>query len=146
MWKGKMQSLVLTSTELEKSSSFITVDEGKNVKQLRILSFNSIFFIFTGIKRQDSLVTWSSYSLFISKYSYPSSSRKSSGEENLSSSSNSHRFSFIWNAWHLHLSRKHFTWQSYALDSVWFLKLCPFIPRFFIAISPLLRVLSSHLL
>ena len=89
-----MQSLVLTSTELEKSSSFITVDEGKNVKQLRILSFNSIFFIFTGIKRQDSLVTWSSYSLFISKYSYPSSSRKSSGEENLSSSSNSHRFCY----------------------------------------------------
>ena len=73
---------------------------------------NSIYFILTGIKRKDSLVTWSTYSLFISKYSYPSSSRKSSGEENLSSSSNSHRFCFIWNAWHLRLSRKHFTWQS----------------------------------
>ena len=48
MWKGKMQSLVLTSTELEKSSSFISVDEGKNVKQLRILSFQFNFFHFNG--------------------------------------------------------------------------------------------------
>ena len=43
-----MQSLVLTSTELEKSSSFIAVDEGKNVKQLRILSFQFNFFHFNG--------------------------------------------------------------------------------------------------